>query len=173
MIIEKATRSDLAELERLYDELNDFLTNGTNYPGWIKGVYPVRETAAAGIEAGALYVLRENGCIAATIILNHEPENAYRNVKWQVEANDEEIFVIHTLAIHPDYMKNSFGRTLLDFAKDLGRRKHLKAIRLDVTEKNLPAIRLYKSCGYSHIATVNLDFEIHGLERFELYELVL
>ena len=41
--IEPGTSADIDELEKLYDELNDYLAATTNYPGWIKGVYPVRE----------------------------------------------------------------------------------------------------------------------------------
>ena len=48
-IIEPGSLADIDELERLYDELNDHLSATINYPGWIKGIYPVRENAAAGV----------------------------------------------------------------------------------------------------------------------------
>lgn len=34
--IEPGTSADIDELEKLYDELNDYLAATTNYPGWIK-----------------------------------------------------------------------------------------------------------------------------------------
>lgn len=38
--ITEGQSSDLDELERLYDELNDYLQIGINYPGYLKGIYP-------------------------------------------------------------------------------------------------------------------------------------
>ena len=35
-IIEPGTSADIDELEKLYNELNDYLAATTNYPGWIK-----------------------------------------------------------------------------------------------------------------------------------------
>lgn len=42
------------ELEKLYDNLNNYLELGTNYPGWAKGIYPIRETAVSGIQNNSL-----------------------------------------------------------------------------------------------------------------------
>lgn len=40
-IIEPGTSADINELEKLYDELNDFLAATINYSGWIKGIYSI------------------------------------------------------------------------------------------------------------------------------------
>lgn len=42
-IIENGESDDIDELENLYDDLNDYLRRGENYPGWAKGVYPIRK----------------------------------------------------------------------------------------------------------------------------------
>ena len=60
-IIEPGSLADIDELERLYDELNDHLSATINYPGWIKGIYPVRENAAAGVDDNSLFVARCDG----------------------------------------------------------------------------------------------------------------
>ena len=54
-IIESGSLTDIDELEKLYDELNDHLSATTNYPGWIKGIYPVRENAVAGVNNQSLF----------------------------------------------------------------------------------------------------------------------
>lgn len=57
MVIEKGVHADIDELARLYDDLNDFLDSDINHPGWIKGVYPVRQIAETGInEIGRAHV---------------------------------------------------------------------------------------------------------------------
>ena len=103
--IEPGTSADIDELEKLYDELNDYLAATTNYPGWIKGVYPVREDAVAGVNDETLYVARYDGRIVGSVILNHQPEKAYENVKWKIELDHSHIFVIHTFVVYPSFLK--------------------------------------------------------------------
>ena len=59
-MIEKARFADLNKLEALYNDLNDYFTEHTNYTGWIKHIYPIRDTTQREIEANELYVLRKN-----------------------------------------------------------------------------------------------------------------
>ncbi len=67
MKIEKGTISDVNELEALYDDLNDYLERHTNFPGWRKGIYPVRETALEGIKEDNLFVIKEEGRIIGSV----------------------------------------------------------------------------------------------------------
>ena len=62
---------------------------------------------------------------------------------------------------------------MLHFAASQGLAQGAKAIRLDVYEKNLPAIKLYESAGFRYIDTVSLGLEDIGLDRFLLYEKLL
>ncbi len=48
-----------------------------------------------------------------------------------------------------------------------------KSIRLDVYEKNLPAIKLYEKYGFQYIDTVDLGLDQYGLNWFYLYEKIL
>ena len=50
MNIRKGLISDIDNLENLYNNLNDYLEANINYPGWIKHVYPIKESAIKGIE---------------------------------------------------------------------------------------------------------------------------
>lgn len=49
----------------------------------------------------------------------------------------------------------------------------MKAVRLDVYEKNQPAIQLYKSFGFQYIDTVDLGYGMYGLDWFQLYQKLL
>lgn len=168
--IELGKQEDIKELEQLYNDLNDYLAANTNYPGWKKGVYPIREDADTGIQEGNLYVAKSEGKIIGTIILSHKPDPAYLNVKWQIISDYTDIMVIHTFAVHPDYLRCGVGRLLIDFAVQLCTDLKLQAIRLDVYEKNIPAIRLYEECGFDYIDTVDLGLGEVGLDWFRLYE---
>lgn len=49
----KGTGRDLDELEQLYGEVIDYLDSHTNYPCWVKGVYPNRGDGDSQTETGA------------------------------------------------------------------------------------------------------------------------
>lgn len=170
MEIRKGTLQDIDEVAALYDALNDYLESHTNYPGWKKDIYPIREDAEQGIREENLWVAIEDGRIAGTVILNHQPEEAYQTVDWHNSFLYQDIFVVHTLAIHPQFMKRGIGRALLEFAEAYARQQNIKEIRLDVYEKNVPAIRLYESMGFRYVDTVDLGYGMHGLNAFRLYQ---
>ncbi|KPU45863.1 putative acetyltransferase [Oxobacter pfennigii] len=172
-IIEKGSINDIDQLENLYDNLNDYLAQGINYPGWAKGIYPVRETAVNGIESNSLFILKIDNEIAGSVILNHKPEIAYSQITWGIEADYNDIIVIHTLTVHPKYMEKGVARRLMDFAKSYSMEQKMKAIRLDVSIHNAPAISLYEKCGYRYVGTVDLGLNIPELVWFKLYEIVL
>lgn len=168
--IEFGQVKDIDELENLYNSINDYLEAGVNYPGWKKGVYPIRENAIDGVKNGNLFIAKLNGKIVGSFILNHEPESAYHNVKWEIECDYSDVFVIHTFVVHPNFMKCNIGKTLIDFANKYSVESKVKSIRLDVYEHNMPAIRLYEKCGFKYIDTVDLGLGQYGLEWFKLYE---
>jgi len=172
-VIELGNENDIDELENLYNDLNDYLAAGVNYPGWKKGIYPIRQDAVDGIKNRNLYVAKHNGKIIGSIILNHKPETAYYNVKWEIESDYSDIIVIHTFAVHPEFMKSGIGEKLIDFAVEYSIQSNIKSIRLDVYENNIPAINLYKKCGFKYIDTVDLGLGNYGLNWFKLFEKII
>ncbi len=169
----KATNNDINEIVNLYDLLNDFLATGENYPGWKKGLYPTLETATRGIQENNLFILKQNGVIAGTIVLSQQPEKAYSLAKWGIECTDQETIVIRTLAVHPDLIGQGVGKTLMNFAQSYTTENKMKTIRLDVSIHNTPAIALYEKSGYQYVDTVDLGLGIPDLIWFKLYELIL
>ncbi|HZK54191.1 MAG TPA: GNAT family N-acetyltransferase [Desulfosporosinus sp.] len=171
-IIERGTIKDIDELEDLYNDLNDHLKLGTNYAGWAKGIYPIRETAVRGIQNDTLFVLKIDSTIAGSMILNHEPETAYAQATWGIEADYNDVFVIHTLVVSPKYMNHGIGKKLMQFARTYSLEQGMKTIRLDVSIHNTPAISLYEKCGYEYLGTIDLGLNIPDLVWFKLYEIV-
>ena len=107
MEIVKADITDIEEIGKLYDDVCDYLCEHENYPGWKKGIYPNENVAKDGLNDSALYIAKNNNKIVGTVILRHKPEAGYKNVEWMAENNYEKIYVIYTLAVHPDF----WGRT--------------------------------------------------------------
>lgn len=171
--IRRALPGDLDEIESLYRDLNDYLAEHINYPRWRNEVYPLREHAEEGLEAGNLYVALCGEKIAGTVIFLYEQGEAYRTADWQIDF-DVPVIIIHILAVHPDYMRCGAAKALLEYAADLGRSQGIKAIRLDAFEENMPAARLYEECGFSCRGLVDLGLEeIYGLKWYKVFEKVL
>ncbi|MEK5330820.1 MULTISPECIES: GNAT family N-acetyltransferase [unclassified Lysinibacillus] len=173
MKIEKGTENNIGEIESLYNDLNDYLDAHINYPGWKKGVYPIKETAVHGIQEGNLYVMKDGEHIVGTVILRHEQEAAYSKANWYHDFDDEEILVINTFAVHPTYLNKGIGTRLMDFIIQHSKEMNIKAIRLDVYEKNKPAIKLYRKYGFEYIDAIDLGYSKYGLDKFELYQKLL
>lgn len=171
--IELATFHDLEELEQLYDQVNDYLSQNINYPGWRKGIYPVRQTAMDGLKDNNLFVAKLGDKIIGTVILNHLPEEAYDTINWSFETDYSDVYVVHTLAVHPKYSKLGIGEKLILFSLSHGYEQGMRSVRLDVNETNLPAIRLYEKCGFQYVNTVDLGLGDYGLYWFKLYEKML
>lgn len=173
MNIRKGLISDIDNLENLYNNLNDYLEANINYPGWIKHVYPIRETAIKGIEEKSLFVVEDNGIILGSIILNQTPEDAYNQVKWKVDTDYSNIIVVHTLVTNPDFMNQGVASELINFTKQYSSALNMKSIRLDVSINNTAAISLYEKHGYEYIGIVDLGLGYEHLKWFRLYELTL
>lgn len=164
------TAGDIDEIADLYDAVNEYLESHINYPGWSKGVYPNRLDAKQGVEEGTLYIVSLEGKIIGSIMINQHQENGYESAPWKTRVQPDEAGVIHTLLVHPDYVKSGIGQALLEFAEKKAAKEGRKVIRLDVYEKNIPAIRLYDRMGYEYIGSADLGYGSYGLDWFRLYE---
>ena len=171
--IKAATFADVEAIATFYDEVNDALETDINYPGWRKGIYPARSTAEEGVEQKTLFLAMAEDRIAGSIILNHKDEVGYDTVPWLTAVDYSETYIIHTLAVHPDFKRLGVGRFLMDFAESYGLQNGKASIRLDVFHKNTPAITLYEQFGYTYLTTVDMGLKEYGLDYFKVYEKVL
>lgn len=47
--------------------------------------------------------MRQNDQIVGSIVINHVQEENYQLAAWKIDAQDHEVYVIHTLAVHPQF----------------------------------------------------------------------
>lgn len=166
----QGTPDDIEDVSTLYDELNDYLASTTNYPGWRKGIYPTRQDAIDGVRDNTLFIAKADNSTVGSVILNHKPEKGYDSADWLITAAYDDIIIIHTLAVSPQYLHKGIGQALLDFTLSYAKENGMRSIRLDVYEHNTPAIKLYARNGFEYISTVDLGLGQYGLNRFLLYE---
>ena len=60
-MIRKATPDDIDQIEKIYTAIHDAEESGTLTIGWLRGVYPVRQTAVDGIARGDMFVAEDGG----------------------------------------------------------------------------------------------------------------
>lgn len=168
--IRPGVREDIPEITRLYDETTEYMENHINYTGWRRGIYPAQEDAEAGVGDQTIHVAVLKGRIIGSMILNEKQEPGYVRAPWRLASAPEKVVVIHTLLVHPDSRGLGAGKLLLEYAGQWACRMGKETIRLDVCERNLPAIHLYESVGFRYVATVDLGLGEWGLPWFKLYE---
>ena len=168
--IRPGRQEDIPGIVQLYDETTKYLESHINYPGWRNGVYPAWEDAVAGVRSQTIHVAVLDGKIVGSIVLNERQEKGYSRAPWRMAADPEEVVVVHTFLVHPSERKKKIGDQLLDYAEEWAARERKKVLRLDVCERNAPAIHLYEKHGYRYVATVSLGLEEWGLPWFKLYE---
>ena len=106
------------------------------------------------------------------MVLNHNCNESYSKIVWEVEAAADEVTIIHLLCVLPEYGRRGCGKKLMTYAMAHAAENAQKAIRLDVMEQNLPAIRLYDAMGFRRLETVCMFYESTGWTEFIMYELV-
>lgn len=126
--------------------------------GWLPGVYPTGDTAAAALARGELFVYEENGAVLAAGILNQTQVDVYALGHWQYPAPPEEVMVLHTLVVSPAASGRGLGRRFVGFYEDYARTHGCTVARLDTNAINLPARALYGGLGYREAGVVPCDF---------------
>lgn len=171
--ITKAGMADLPAVSTLYDAVNDHLAVTVNYPGWKKRVYPNEETARQGLEQNCLFAAWQGDALAGTMILNHIAAPGYAEVDWKVNLPESQVLLVHTLAVHPGFRGQGVASRLLEFALEYARQSGARAVRLDVSQGNLPAIALYERFGFARMDIRDLGYDPGSDELFCLYQKLL
>ncbi len=172
MIFRKATKEDIDAIATIYDHIHTAEEAGLTTIGWIRSIYPKRETAEAALERGDIYVCEltdeeaaKSGAgrcclnnIAATAIINKTQVDVYADVEWEKEAADENVLVLHTLVVEPELRFNGIGREFVKFYEQCAREMGCTELRMDTNARNAIARRFYARMGYREAGIVPTVF---------------
>ena len=112
-------QSDLDAIEQIYTRVHNDEEKGLATTGWIRGVYPIRETAEQALKRDDLFVLKVEGKVVATGIINKIQVDVYKDIGWKHSVPDEEVMVLHTLAVDP--LEKGKGANVKHFFTLLGK----------------------------------------------------
>lgn len=174
MEILNADEKDFDELMKFFDYMCTVLGSKDFMPKGNRGGFPSEKMVMEAINENSLFKGVEDGEIIAAYILNHSFDDAYRTVKWGVEAGNDEVLVMHALRVHPDFGGRGISKRLVEHAIKTAEERKMKAIRLDVLEGNTVPEKMYLSYGFKYIGTVPITYEDIGEARnFRLFEYLL
>ena len=157
--IRKATQADIPAVTAIYDHILTEEEAGRATVGWIRGVYPTRQTAQDALDAGDLFVLESDGVAAAAAKINQIQVPEYANAQWRYpDAPEGEIMVLHTLVVSPRAAGKGCGSRFVAFYERYAREQGCRALRMDTNEINATARRLYHKLGFQEVGIVPCDF---------------
>lgn len=157
-MVRKATEKDFSQIASLYDEIHTAEEQGLLQIGWKREIYPTAETVRTALDADDLFVIEEDGVIAAAGRINQTQVDVYALVPWEYEAEDEEVMVLHMLAVRPSMSGKGYGSAFERFYEDYALERGCAVLRIDTNERNTKARRLYSRLGYREAATVPCVF---------------
>ncbi len=167
MMFRKAVEADIPAVAGIFEHVIEAQDRGQLTVGWERGIYPTESTARAALARGDLFVGQaEDGRIAATAVINQLQVDVYRDAPWQYPAPEEQVMVLHTLAVDPCCGGNGWGKAFVDFYEEYALRHGCPYLRMDTNERNFRARGLYARLGYAEIGTVPCVF--NGIEGVRL-----
>lgn len=173
-MIRKAIEADLPSVARIYEEILDQEEEtGVTCTNWQRGKYPTQEHARQALEAGTLFVMEENGDLFGCVNLNGVQLPEYAAIPWSIQANEEQVMVIHTLCISPRWAGRGRAREFVLFCEEEARRQGKTAMRLDTWIENVPANALYPKLDYRLAGKTMFHFMGFVWEELNCYEKLL
>ena len=172
MQIRKATTEDIEALGRFYDnEVSWMDAHGCNYPRWTYLGYPTTSTVEWTIGEGTQFICTEGEEILGAFMLNTDPLGPYEKVPWSKVLQRGEYMVIHMLSTSHEHFGEGLGKAMTEYCIALAKSLGFKGIRLDVVPGNIPAMRLYESCGFRYVGDCDLEKGVEKIPIFSLFEL--
>ena len=170
MELNKATIEEFESIIAFYDDVTDRTPNMERFARWQKGKHPTEEGIRAYIEEGSMYLYKENDAIVGAMAVTMYQGEDYHAIEWFQQVEDDEVAVIHILAVSPDAQGKGIGSEMIRKAIRLAQTNGMKAIRLDALASNTPAHKLYKALGFEYRGLQHLYAENTGWTDFYFCE---
>ena len=170
MKLNRATVEDYESIIAFYDDVTDRTSEMELYARWQKGKHPTHGGIKAYIEEESMYLYKKNDVIIGAMAVTMYQGEDYHNIEWSQQVEDNEVAVIHILAVSPDCQGKGIGSEMIREAICLAQTNGMKAIRLDALASNTPAHKIYKALGFEYRGQQHLYAENTGWTDFYFFE---
>lgn len=165
------------DFEKIRNNYMDVIenTNGMEtYARWKYGQHPTDEMLQGYIERQEMYEYRDkDDTVAGMVAITMYQSADYKDISWERELQNDEVAVLHILAVAPAYQNKGIGRKMVLDAIRLAKMEGKKAVRLDALASNTPARHMYEGLGFLYRGTQMLYAENTGWTDFYFYEFIL
>ena len=131
MKIKQATMCDFEKIMSFYNVMCEVLGEKDFLPDGDKGGFPSQDMVKDAIHSGFQFVGVESDKVVAAYIINHDCDDAYHTVQWHINAEKNEVVILHALRVLPDYGGRGYSKQLVEHAIQTAKSWGQKAIRLD------------------------------------------
>lgn len=167
--LRKADKNEAEKILIFYRDIIKSIEGSIFKPKW-NDSYPNMEFIESSIRKGELYICDIDSNVMASLVLNNRFGPEYDDIDWIVNAQDDEIVVIHTFAASTGH---GIGKEIFKKIKENSLKNKKKSIRVDIIDGNVGALKVFESFGFEYVDSVEIFHKAVGFERFHLYELAL
>lgn len=153
-----AEMKDFDEIYSMYTSVCKALETSPFSPHWEIDVYPNRDDICGLIERSEMVVCKKcNKIVGAVAVYNGcKTEDAVEPLEEGEPGENES--GIRLFAVHPEFRGIGVSNAMIDFAKELTRRRGHSALMLTVAIGNTPAENLYRRNGFTFLRETLLYF---------------
>lgn len=169
----KAVITDLERIREIYWKLLDSSEEYASILQWKKEIYPNDSDWITYIKNEEMYLICHDTDLVGAVVVTNTQSEGYREMKWTIDTADDEVAVVHLLAVDPDYQGKGIATATLDEIIKMAEHMEKKAVRLDAIGTNKPAQKLYEKYGFINCGKGKIYYESTGLTEFVFYEYVL
>ena len=166
MFLTKATAADFAAVCALYEAVCAGMADSSS-PQWVWGEYPNEELLRKSLDAGTLYIAKEDEKLLCAVTIDTCFDEEYKSVNWLFGTKPG---AFHRLAIAPDQQGKGLGKQAIDAVCDILRSQSCDTLCIDTYANNLAAQKLYTRIGMRKAGEVTF---FHRPLPFYCYELPL
>ena len=160
----KATQSDFAAICSLYQSVCAGMADSAS-PQWVWGEYPNEEFLQASLDAGTLYIAKEDDNLLAAVTIDTCFDEEYETVNWLF---GQKPGAFHRLAIAPEQQGKGLGKKIIADVCDILRSQSCDTLRIDTYANNLAAQKLYEKIGMRKAGEVRFFYRPLPFYCYEL-----
>ena len=171
MVLQRASLEDYDHIIAFYDDVIERTPEIEKHARWQHGKHPTADGIKSYVNEGCMYLYKEQDTIVGAMALTMYQGSDYHAIGWSRQVQDDEVSVIHILAVSPDKQGTGIGSEMVREAINLAKAKGMKSIRLDALATNTPAHKIYERLGFVYKGKQHLYAENTGWTDFFFFEL--
>lgn len=123
--------------------------------GWVRGVYPSKETAETAIKNGVMFVCEKDGVLGACAKIDEDEPEVYKKAEVAVFGKSDGAAYS---CLRPRLQGKGFAKELVNFYEEIAIKNRCECLRMDTNVKNIQARNMYKHLGFSEAGEIDCVF---------------